>query len=141
MDFCCGATMTARIRPLHSERGTLLTDVPFLVCRTCGQAVIAPMLETQVTMYVHQCETDGVKQASLLDVVDELQIQDVLLDYPSFDTRDIPTVSQEQLDHMLDVWNFATLLGDTKWVHEVKDTLLFLHQVLMKEQSLLQESS
>ncbi len=141
MDFCCGATMTARIRPLHSERGMLLTDVPFLVCRTCGQAVISPALETQVTMYVHHCETDGVKQASLLDIVDELQIQDVLLDYPSFDSRDIPTVSEEQMDHMLDVWNFATLLGDTEWVREVKDTLLFLHQVLMKEQSLLQESS
>ncbi len=133
MDFCCGATMAVKIRPLHSERGMLLTDVPFLVCHTCGNTVVAPSVETQVTLYVHHCETDGVTQASLLDAVSEAEIAEILSTYEPFDSETDPYVTEDQVDHMLDVWNFAAEIGDQHWIDEIKNSLHLLHQVKMHE--------
>jgi hypothetical protein len=137
MDFCCGTTMTARLGPLCTEGRAQLTDVPFLVCPTCGHTTVAPAVEFDVTMYLHYCETDGVAEASLLDVVDREKIQAILDDYPDTDLA-MPRVSDEQIDHMLDLWNFALALQDVEWVREIREKLVLLHRV-RSEQRQLQE--
>lgn len=140
MDFCCGTTMTGRLGPLHSEGGTLLTDVPFLFCRTCGNTVLAPPFEFDITMYTHYCETDGVKSASLLDVIDKERLQEILEDYPASATEQLePFASSEQIDHLLDLWNFAAEIDDHEWIADIKNSLLLIHKVRNDQSRLLQE--
>lgn len=130
MDFCCGTSMIGRLAPLHTEAGALITDVPFLFCHTCGQTVVAPAVLFDVTMFSHYCETDGVKSASLFDVVEKERIQAILDAYPEPVTEHKDFyVSDDQLDHMLDLWNFASSLGDEEWKREIKSALLVLHKV------------
>lgn len=140
MDFCCGTTMTARLAPLQTDGGAQLTDVPFLYCLTCGHTVVAPAVEFDVTMYTHYCETDGVKQASLCDVVNREKIQAVLDEYTGQVDAAHPVATLEQIDHMLDVWNFAAQIGDTDWIEEVKNTLFLLRQVRLQTQQLQTQS-
>lgn len=140
MDFCCGTTMTARIAPMETEGGSLLTDVPFLLCNTCGHMVIAPNLEFDVTMYAHYLETDGVKSASLMDVVDQDRILAVCQEYPETERHDGPYVSDAQLDHMLDLWNIATYFGDAAWIDDIKERLLVLHKVRCTMKQLQEQS-
>ncbi|MCY0875327.1 MAG: hypothetical protein OWT28_03480 [Firmicutes bacterium] len=134
MDFCCGTSMIGRLAPLHTEAGALITDVPFLFCHTCGQTVVAPDVLLDVTMFTHYCETDGVKSASLYDVVDKERIQGILYAYPEpvTDYTDF-YVDAEQLDHMLDLWNFASSLDDQQWKSEIKEVLLALHKVRSRQ--------
>lgn len=137
MDFCCGTTMMARLGPLCSEGRAQLTDVPFLVCPTCGHTTVASPVEFDVTMYLHYCETDRVAKASLLDVVDRERIQAILDEYPDPGPGPL-RVSDEQIDHMLDLWNFALALSDVEWVREIREQLVLLHRV-RSEQRQLQE--
>lgn len=141
MDFCCGSTMIARLSPLYTEGGALITDVPFLYCHTCGHMTIAPAVEFDVTMYTHYCETDGVKKASLFDVVDREKVQAILDEYPPQQQLDHPWVSDEQFDHMLDLWNFAAQQGDQVWIEEIKSTLLLFHRVRSAPVRPLQEQA
>jgi len=130
MDFCCGTSMIGRLAPLHTEGGALVTDVPFLYCHTCGLTVVAPEIEFDVTMFAHYCETDGVKSASLFDVIDKERILSIIEEYSSnSSTLEYPYVISEQLDHMLDLWNFAADIGDDQWRQSIKETLLLLHKV------------
>jgi len=134
MDFCCGTSMIGRLAPLHTEAGALITDVPFLFCHTCGHTVVAPDVLFDVTMFSHYCETDGVKSASLFDVVDKVRIQAILDAFPDSVTeyRDF-YVSEDQLDHMLDLWNFASALKDEAWKKEIREALLVLHRVRFEQ--------
>ncbi len=140
MDFCCGTTMTARLAPLQTDGGAQLTDVPFLYCLTCGHTVVAPAVEFDVAMYTHYCDTDGVKQASLCDVVNREKIQAVLEEYPGPTDTPHSIATIEQIDHMLDVWNFAAQIGDTAWIEDVKSTLLLLRQARLQTQQLQTQS-
>lgn len=139
MDFCCGSTMIARLSPLYTEGGALIADVPFLFCHTCGHMTIAPTVEFDVTMYTHYCETDGVKKASLFDVVERERIQAILEEYPAPPSMDHPWVGDDQFDHMLDLWNFAAQIGDQEWIDEIKRTLVLLHRVRSSQTRTLQE--
>ncbi len=140
MDFCCGTTMTGRLASLHTDGGTQLTDVPFLYCLTCGHTVVAPAVEFDVTMYAHYCDTDSVRQASLCDVVNREKIQAVLDEYAGPIDIPHPIATVEQIDHMLDVWNFAAQIGDAAWIEDVKNTLLLLRQVRLQTQQLQTQS-
>lgn len=139
MDFCCGTTMSAKISSLYTDGGALMTDVPFLYCRTCGQTTIAPTVELDVVMYSHNCDTDGVKHASFNDVVDHAVINALLEEYPEPNEHNMDTILDEQIDHLLDVWNFASQIDDEEWIASVKSTLYQLHKVVSEQQ--LQEQS
>ena len=133
MDFCCGTTMAALLAPYYSEGRALLTDVPFLVCNTCGRRAVAPGVELDVSMYSHYCETDGLRTASLYDVVDKSRIEQILAEYPS-PSGGGPIVTEGQIDHLLDLWNFAVELGDAEWLSEIRGQLGFLLNVRSRSQ-------
>jgi len=134
MDFCCGTSMIGRLAPLHTEGGAVLTDVPFLFCPTCGHTVVASDVEFDVTMFAHYCETDGVKTASVFDVIERDRVQSILDEYPSRTVGfEYPSVTAEQLDHMLDLWNFAREMGDDLWRNDIRDALVRLHKVRSAE--------
>ncbi|OAG94421.1 hypothetical protein [Ferroacidibacillus organovorans] len=133
MDFCCGTTMTARLAPLYSEGGVLLTDVPFLFCHTCHTMRVAPQIFTEVTLYTHHCETDGLKRASLFDILASGQIDAILAMYPGPDPSSKPYVTEAQIDHLLDVWNVAQELGDVAWIDEVRKTLCDIHALHLNQ--------
>lgn len=128
MDFCCGTTMAARLAPFYSDGRALLTDVPFLVCRTCGRSTVAPGVELDVSMYSHYCETDGLRAASLFDVVDKSRIEQILSEYPDAQAFE-PVVTDAQIDHLLDLWNLSADLGDAEWLSDVREQLCFLMNV------------
>ena len=140
MDFCCGTTMSARIATMTTDGGATLTDVPFLYCRTCGNLVIAPTVELDVTMYMHFCDTDGIQMASLFDVVDRSKVGIILQEYPEPIDAMESLIAEEQIDHLLDVWNFASQIGDEDWIEEVKSSLFKVHK-LLSEKHQLQEKS
>ncbi len=140
MDFCCGSTMSARIATLYTDGGATLTDVPFLYCRTCGQLTIAPAVEIDVVMYTHFCDTDGVKQASLYDVVDRSIIDMIIQEYPEPNEAFTLLIADEQINHLLDVWNFASQIGDNAWIEEVKSSLFKLHEILSQQHQLQEQS-
>ena len=140
MDFCCGTTMSARIATLTTDGGASLTDVPFLYCRTCGHMVIAPTVELDVVMYAHFCDTDGLKLTSLCDVVDRSKIETILQEYPEPSDEFTALIADEQIDHLLDVWNFASQIGDKEWIEEVKTSLFKLHKLLSEKHQLQEQS-
>ncbi len=140
MDFCCGTTMSARIAPLTTDGGATLTDVPFLYCRTCGHMVIAPAVELDVAMYTHFCDTDGLQIASLYDVVDRSKIKMILQEYPEPSDAMVPLIAEEQIDHLLDVWNFASQINDETWIEDVKSSLFKLHKLLSEKHQLQEQS-
>jgi hypothetical protein len=138
MDFCCGTTMSARLAPLRTE-SVQIADVPFLYCQTCGTTCVAPEVSLDVAMYVHHCETDGVREASLCDVVVRERIQAALDAYPAYTPGD-PRVSPEQVDHMLDLWNVALTLGDDGWLTEIRDRLALFYRVRQSQRQLQNQS-
>ncbi|MCI0183573.1 MAG: hypothetical protein OWR52_01150 [Acidibacillus sp.] len=140
MDFCCGTTMSLRFASLTTDGGAQIADVPFLYCHSCGHTVVAPEVELDVTMYTHYCDTDGVKQATLHDVVNKEKLQHIAAQYPAFTGPSHLTVSEEQIDHMLDVWNFAKQIDDQEWLAEIKLSLVKLHKVRQDSQLLQPQS-
>ncbi len=140
MDFCCGTTMTLRLASLTTDGGAQIADVPFLYCHTCGHTVIAPEVELDVTMYSHYCDTDGLKQGTFKDVVDQDKLSAITEQYSVFEGPPHPIVTEEQIDHMLDVWNFAKQINDEEWITEIRTTLLRLHKVRLDSQLLQPQS-
>ncbi|WP_146192763.1 hypothetical protein [Sulfoacidibacillus thermotolerans] len=132
--------MTLRLAPLTTDGGAQITDVPFLYCQTCGHTVVAPEVEFDVTMYTHYCDTDGVKQASIYDVISKEKLQAIIAEYPLFEGPAHPIVTKEQIDHMLDVWNFAKQINDLEWIEEIKAALIKLHKVHSQSQLLQPQS-
>ncbi|MBX6396518.1 MAG: hypothetical protein IRY98_12625 [Alicyclobacillaceae bacterium] len=124
MDFCCGMTMVASLQNVYAEGSVIVHDVPVLVCPTCNKWHIAPAVSLDFTMIVHNCATDGVREANFRELVGEERIQEVLNAYPPdervlFDQRYIP----DQVDALLDLINLARACGDADWENELKARL------------------
>jgi len=133
VDYCCGLTMVAELRTVYTEGGSIIHDVPFLFCPTCHRSIIAPDVDFDFTMYAHYCETDGLKVASLADVVVREKLLDILHVYAHDErVKNQKRVLPEQIDAVLDLLNVAKSLNDSEWHFELTNRLTALHAEMKK---------
>lgn len=130
MDYCCGLTMVARLQNVYTEGSVLVQDVPMLFCPTCQHSIIAPDIELDYQMYVHNCETDGLRSGNLANVVSEEKILGILDKYPDDErVRTGQRVTQEQIDAALDLLHYAQQLQDNEWAYELLERLRLFKEV------------
>lgn len=130
MDYCCGLTMVGRLQNVYTEGSVLIQDVPILFCPTCQHSVIAPDIELDYQMYVHHCETDGVRSGRLSDVVSDEKLLAVLEQYPEDERiRTGQRVIPEQIDTVLDLLNYAQSINDHEWGNELRNRLLLFGEL------------
>lgn len=124
MDHCCGLTMVARLQNVFTEGSVLMQDVPILFCPTCHHSLIAPEIEVDYQMFVHNCATDRVRSASLADAIGDEKILKILDLYPEdIRVKTGQRVVQEQIDSTLDLLNFAKQSGDDDWHRDLLERL------------------
>jgi hypothetical protein len=134
MDHCCGLTMVARLQNVFTEESVLVQDVPILFCPTCHHSLIAPDIELDYQLFVHNCTTDGVRSGSLPDAAGDEKILRILDRYP--DDMRVKTgqrVLPEQIDSTLDLLNLAKQTNDVEWYRELMERLK-MFQALSKVQ-------
>lgn len=132
MDLCCGMTMVSKLQSVYTEDGVLIHDVAILYCPTCQSSHIVPEIEMDYTLFAHNCETDGIKSASLSDVLGEEKLMAVLERYPEDERVSGIRVTKDQIDGYLDLLILARSIEDSQWCAEINEQLESLLQYMQK---------